>query len=71
MNCPTGGYPTIRHNEIWNFTASLLSEVYHDVSIEPHLQRLTGEQYSLAWRMVHVLMLLRKVFGAVAIKELF
>ena len=25
MNCPTRGYPTIRHNELWNFTASLLS----------------------------------------------
>ena len=48
MNCPTGGYPTIRHNELWNFTASLLSEVCHDVSVEPHLQPLTGEQFSLA-----------------------
>ena len=35
MNCPTGGYPTIRQNELWNFTASLLSEVCHDVSVEP------------------------------------
>ena len=48
MNCPTGGYPTIRHNELRNFTASLLSEVCHDVSVEPHLQPLIGEQFSLA-----------------------
>ena len=48
MNCPTRGYHTIRHNELRNFTAFLLSEVYHDVSIEPHLQPLTGEQFSLA-----------------------
>ena len=48
MNCPTGDYPTIRHNELRNFTAALLSEVCHDVSVEPHLQPLTGEQFSLA-----------------------
>ena len=48
MNCPTGGYPTIRHNELRNFTAALLSEECHDISIESYLQPLTGEQFSLA-----------------------
>ena len=43
MNCPTGGFPTIQHNELRDFTASLLSEVCHGVSVEPHLQPLTGE----------------------------
>ena len=47
MNCPTGGFPTIRHNELRDFTASLLSEVCHGVSVEPHLQPLTGETFSL------------------------
>ena len=32
------GYPTIRHNELRNFTAA---QVCHDVSIEPCLQPLT------------------------------
>ena len=44
MNCPTGGFPTIRHNELCDFTASLLSEVCHGVSVEP----LTGETFPLA-----------------------
>ena len=48
MNCPTGGFPTIRHNELRDFTASLLSEVCHDVSVEPQLQPLTGETFPLA-----------------------
>ena len=38
-----GGYPAIRHNEIRDLTASLLSEVCHNVSTEPHLQPLEGE----------------------------
>ena len=41
--CPTGGYPSIRHNKVRDITASLLTEVCHDVSIEPHLQPITGE----------------------------
>ena len=50
MNCSSGGFPTIRHNELRDFTAIVLSEVCHDVAIEPVLQRLTGEniQYATA-----------------------
>ena len=43
LSCPKGGYPSIRHNEIRNLTAALLSEVCHKVSTEPHLQPMTGE----------------------------
>ena len=43
LSCPTGGYPSIGHNEVRDITASLLSEVCHGVSIEPHLQPLSGE----------------------------
>ena len=43
LSCLKGGYPTIRHNEIRDFTANLLTEVCHNVAIEPHLQPLTGE----------------------------
>ena len=43
MVCHMGGFPTIRHNEIRDLTASLLTEVCHNVAAEPHLQPLNGE----------------------------
>ena len=46
LSCPKGGYPSIRHNEIRDLTASLLSEVCHNVSTEPHLLPMTGEVMS-------------------------
>ncbi len=36
MICHMGGFPTIRHNEIRDITASLLTEVCHNVATEPH-----------------------------------
>ena len=48
LSCPKGGYPTIRHNELRDITASLLTEVCHDVRIEPDLQPLTGENFAYA-----------------------
>ena len=36
---------SIRHNEIRNFTADLLTEVCPDVCIEPNLQPLSGETF--------------------------
>lgn len=42
----TGGFPALRHNEVRDITASLLSEVCHGVTIEPHLQSLSGEVMS-------------------------
>ena len=44
--CPRGGYPTLRHNEIRDLMADLLQEVCHDVTVEPHLQQMTGEVIS-------------------------
>ena len=38
LSCPRGRYPSIRHNEVRNLTAHLLTEVCHDVKIEPELQ---------------------------------
>ena len=46
LSCPKGGYPSIRHNEIRDLTAALLSEVCHNVSAEPHLQPMTSEVMS-------------------------
>ena len=43
MSCPHGGYPSIRHNEVRDLTASLLREVCNDVVVEPQLQPLEGE----------------------------
>ena len=42
LSCPKGAYPTHRHNELRDITASLLSEVCKDVSTEPELQPLEG-----------------------------
>ena len=52
LNCPRGGFPSIRHNEICDITADLLSEVCHNVGTEPCLQPITSEQltYSTANR---------------------
>ena len=36
----------IRHNEICDVLAGLLSETCHDVSVEPTLQPLTGVSFS-------------------------
>ena len=46
--CPFGGFPTIRHNEVRDLTASLLTEVCHNVATEPSLQPITSETFSLA-----------------------
>ena len=43
LSCPKGGFPTLRHNEVRDLTAQLMTEVSHSVCIEPHLQPLTGE----------------------------
>ena len=47
LNCKCGGYPSIRHNEIRDITAHLITEVCHNVLIEPPLQQLSGEIMSL------------------------
>ena len=48
LNCPKGAFPTLRHNEIRNFTGKCLAEVCHDVCLEPVLQPLGGESLNLA-----------------------
>ena len=44
---PKGALPSIRHNQIWDITAQLLTEVCPNVGIEPTLQPLTGESFPL------------------------
>jgi len=43
LNCSFGGFPTIRHNELRDVTANLLSQVCSNVQITPHLQPLSGK----------------------------
>ena len=43
MICKKGGFICIRHDEVRDLTTSMLREVCHDVSIEPHLIPLNGE----------------------------
>ncbi len=43
LSCPKGGFPSIRRNEIRDLSAQLMSEVCHNVLIEPDLQPITGE----------------------------
>ena len=45
LSCPTGGLPSLRHNEIRNYLATRLSEVCSDVAIEPTLQPLHDEEF--------------------------
>ena len=53
LTCKTGVFPTVRHNEVRDFTASLLSEVCHGVTIEPYLQPLSGETLSHRSAIIH------------------
>ena len=48
LSCPRGAFPIIRHNEIRDLTASVLTEVCHDVRVEPDLQPITHETMSAA-----------------------
>ena len=44
LSCPKRGFLTIRHNEIRDITASLLTEVCTEVRVEPELQPVTPDQ---------------------------
>ena len=43
ISCPKGGFPSLRHNEVRDLTAKMMSEVCNNVSIEPRLQPLSGK----------------------------
>ena len=47
MTCPKGGYIHLRHNQIRDLEAKILSEVCHDVITEPTLLPLAGERFQL------------------------
>ena len=45
LTCPKGSFPSIRHNEVRDLTAELLSEVCHNAEVEPNLQLLNGKTF--------------------------
>ena len=45
FSCPKGAFPSIRHDQIRDVTAQLLSEVCPNVEVEPALQPITGETF--------------------------
>ena len=46
LQCPKGGFVTLRHDHIRNTTANLLTEVWKDVRVKSQLQPLSGEKFS-------------------------
>ena len=47
LSCSHGGFPALRYNDIRDITAKCLSEVCHNVAVEPELQPLTRESLQL------------------------
>ena len=45
LSCPKGGYPSIRHNEVRDLTAELLTEVCSGVAKEPMLQPVSSKRF--------------------------
>ena len=43
MSCKKGDFVSIRHNDLRDLTANMLSKVCKDIEIEPQLIPLTGE----------------------------
>ena len=43
LSCPTGGYPSARHNEIRDILSDTLQSIAHDVEIEPVPLPFEGE----------------------------
>ena len=44
MSCKKGGFVSIRHNDLRDPTARIVSEVCKDIDIEPKLLPLFGEE---------------------------
>jgi len=44
MICKTGGFVSIKYDELRNLTANLLKETRHDIAVEPTLLPLYAEQ---------------------------
>ena len=47
MSCKKGGFVTLRHNEVRDIVAALLSDVCKDVKLEPSLLTLNGDKQTM------------------------
>ena len=47
MSCKKGGFVTLRHNEVRDIVATLLSDVSKDVKLEPSLLTLNGDKQTM------------------------
>ena len=47
MSCKKVGFGTLRHNEMRDITATILSDVREDVELEPSLLTLNGEEQTI------------------------
>ena len=45
LSCKKCGFVSLRHNQVRDLEAGMLNEVCRDVTVEPHLTPLTGEQF--------------------------
>ena len=43
LNCKKGVFVTVRHNNLRDFEADMLSKIVNDVETKPELQPITGE----------------------------
>ena len=71
LNIHKGEFPTIRHNEIRDVTANLLTEVCHEVQVEPGLQPISGERFQQASLNIEDGARLDMVFGEVDVRRPF
>ena len=53
LSCPHGAFPTICHNDFQDLTARLMSEVCHDVQLEPHLHARVNIRAAGFWGCRH------------------
>ena len=43
LSCKKGGFVSLQHNHIRNFTTTLLNEFCEDVQVEPQFQQLSDQ----------------------------
>ena len=52
LNCPCGGYPSIRHNELRDITATLLTKLRHSEGAEPCFQPFLSTRQQMIQMML-------------------
>ena len=68
MNCLSGGFPSVQHNEVQDLTSAFLSEVCHNVHTEPTFQPSQGVHLRYKSANELDLMLLHRISGEMTTK---